>query len=71
MTMPETAVNQDDGFILGEHQIRLPRKIRNVYSVAKARRVKSRTYNPFRHRIFPAYAGHHPRTSRFVYYICH
>lgn len=56
VAMPETTMNENCGFVLGQDEVRGPRQIARVQPIAKALRVKVFSYGHFRFRILGPYA---------------
>lgn len=66
MPMPETAMNEYHGLVLGENQIRFPGEIFDMQAVAETGSMESFAENKLGLGIFAPDAGHHPAPGGFV-----
>lgn len=59
VAMPETAVNEHNGPMRGQHEIGSSRKIAGMQAVAKTSRVQIAPHRHLRLRVSWTYASHH------------
>jgi len=71
MTMPETAVNEDAGFVFREDDVGIARQIAAVDAKAVAHPVKDGADHDLRLGVFAANSTHHPRAMFFCQCIDH
>jgi hypothetical protein len=69
--MPVAAVNESYGFIFWKNKIRLPRKLRSVNSISKARCVERCAKEFFWLRVLATNTSHHTRARCLVHYVSH
>lgn len=63
--MPEATVDEDNGLVLGENQVRFSRKPLNVQAIPKTQREKSLAQSHLWHRVLAADLGHDPAADFF------
>jgi hypothetical protein len=71
MTVPETAMNHDHSTVTRQNNVRLSGESLIVKPVAKSTSVKALTDEEFRSGVLATYAGHHPASDLWGYYVCH
>ena len=71
MTVPETAMDQDDGLEAGKNQIRLARKAFVMEPVAEPSLVELRPQQAFGQGVLAFDVGHHPGSDFGGDDICH
>lgn len=71
MSMPEAAVDLDNGPPSGEHDIRSSRQLGIVQSETESSGVKRAPHEHLGLRVLPLDAGHHPGSGSGIDNICH
>jgi len=71
MPMPEATVNQNNGAVTWQNDIRLSGQIPVMKAIAVPSSVKKLANNEFREGILATYARHHPATRYLVNYVWH
>ena len=69
--MPKASVYEDDGAVLGKHDIRFSGKVFSMQAEAKAVSMQHRPNLFFRICVGPLNAGHHPAASSGINNIRH
>ncbi len=69
--MPETTVNEDNGAVTRENNIRFAGKIAHMETEAEPELVELPVNKNFRLGVAPPYTGHHPATGGAVHHIDH
>jgi len=71
VTMPKATMDEDDGMIFREHDIRFSGEFPDVQPEPEAMTMQQASHQEFRFRVPPLNAGHHPASGCSIHYVCH